>query len=197
MLLHPGGYGLTDKAELASNLRLVLASLPEPNGLKATFLQGIKIASYSGRVFHARLDAANPEKYLYIMRDSIIAPMFRHRRLVVVYFAGIFLGSGLATFLLPRQYEAEMKILIRRERVDPVVTADKTALVESHPEVSEEQLQSEVELLKSRDLLEQVVRTCRLDSIGEQATAEGTDAQAGLARAVGALQNTLEAASIK
>jgi hypothetical protein len=40
--------------------------------LKATFLQGIKIASYSGRVSHARLDAANPEKYLYIMRDSII-----------------------------------------------------------------------------------------------------------------------------
>jgi hypothetical protein len=39
--------------------------------LKATFLQGIKIASYSGRVSHARLDAANPEKYLYIMRDSI------------------------------------------------------------------------------------------------------------------------------
>src|SRR5260370_28438738 len=71
MLLHPAGYGLTDHAELASNLRLVLASLPEPNGLKATFLQGIKIASYSGRVSHARLDAANPEKYLYIMRDSI------------------------------------------------------------------------------------------------------------------------------
>jgi hypothetical protein len=41
--------------------------------LKATFLQGIKIASYSGRVSHARLDAANPEKYLYIMRDSIDA----------------------------------------------------------------------------------------------------------------------------
>jgi hypothetical protein len=39
--------------------------------LKATFLQGIKIASYSGRVSHARLDAANPEKYLYIMRASI------------------------------------------------------------------------------------------------------------------------------
>jgi predicted house-cleaning noncanonical NTP pyrophosphatase (MazG superfamily) len=39
--------------------------------LKATFLQGIKIASYSGRVSHARLDAANPEKYRYIMRDSI------------------------------------------------------------------------------------------------------------------------------
>src|SRR6202521_314031 len=71
ILLHPTGHRLTDHAELASNLRLVLASLPEPNGLKATVLQGIKIASYSGRVSHDRLDAANPEKYRYIMRDSI------------------------------------------------------------------------------------------------------------------------------
>jgi len=39
--------------------------------LEAAFLQGIKIASYSSRVSHARLDAANSEKYRYIMRDSI------------------------------------------------------------------------------------------------------------------------------
>jgi uncharacterized protein involved in exopolysaccharide biosynthesis len=55
-----------------------------------------------------------------------------------------------------------MKLLVRQERVDPVVTADKTAMVASRPEVTEEELQSEVELLKSRDLLEQVVKTCGL-----------------------------------
>jgi uncharacterized protein involved in exopolysaccharide biosynthesis len=130
------------------------------------------------------------------LRD-LVAPLFRHRRLVVVSFVGIFLGAGLATFLLPRQYQAEMKILVRSERVDPIVTADKTTLVESHPEVTEEQLQSEVELLKSRDLLEQVVRTCRLDSIRQQATAEEPDAQARLARAVRTFENTLQADPIK
>jgi CRP-like cAMP-binding protein len=41
--------------------------------LEAAFLQGIKIASYSSRVSHARLDAANSEKYRYIMRDSIVS----------------------------------------------------------------------------------------------------------------------------
>jgi len=130
------------------------------------------------------------------LRD-LAAPLFRHRRLVVVSFWGIFLGSGLAAFLLPKQYQTEMKILVRRERVDPVVTADKTALVESHPEVTEEQLQCEVELLKSRDLLEQVVRACRLNSIGQQATDEEPDAQASLARAVRTLENTLQADPIK
>jgi TPR repeat protein len=39
--------------------------------LKAAFLQGIKIARYSSRVSHIRLDAAYPKKIRYIMRDSI------------------------------------------------------------------------------------------------------------------------------
>jgi hypothetical protein len=42
-------------------------------GLKAAFLQGIKIARYSSRVSHIRLDAAYPKKIRYIMRDSIDA----------------------------------------------------------------------------------------------------------------------------
>jgi hypothetical protein len=70
-LVHQAGYGLADQAELASNLRLVLTSLPQAQGLKATFLQGIKIASYSGGVSRARLDATNSQKYCYIMRDSV------------------------------------------------------------------------------------------------------------------------------
>jgi hypothetical protein len=33
--------------------------------LKATFLQSIKIVSFSGRVFHARLDVTNTDNYFY------------------------------------------------------------------------------------------------------------------------------------
>ena len=67
-----------------------------------------------------------------------------------------------AAFLLPKQYQAEMKILVKRERVDPILTSDKTTVIDSHSEVSEEQVQSEVELLRSRDLLENVVKACGL-----------------------------------
>jgi uncharacterized membrane protein YphA (DoxX/SURF4 family) len=42
--------------------------------LEAALLQAIKIASYSSRVSHAGLDAADTEKYRYIMRDSIGYP---------------------------------------------------------------------------------------------------------------------------
>ncbi|MBI3668282.1 MAG: hypothetical protein HY237_00645 [Acidobacteria bacterium] len=55
-----------------------------------------------------------------------------------------------------------MKILVKRERVGPVVTTDRNAPIPARPDVSEEELNSEVELLKGRDLLERVVLSCNL-----------------------------------
>ena len=95
------------------------------------------------------------------LRD-IVAPVFRHRHLVVLSFFGILLGAVLGAFLLPKQYEAQIKILVNRERVDPVVSSDRNVLPSIAPNVSEEELNSEVELLKSRDLLERVVLACGL-----------------------------------
>jgi uncharacterized protein involved in exopolysaccharide biosynthesis len=50
-----------------------------------------------------------------------------------------------------------MKFLVRRDRVDPVVTAEPNAVPRFGLDVNEEELRSEVELLKSRDLLERAV----------------------------------------
>src|SRR5215469_4788555 len=91
-----------------------------------------------------------------------VAPVFRQRRIALTIFLGIFLGAIAAGLLMPRKYESEMKILVNRDRVDAAVTPNPdgpvaTALV---PPVTEEDLNSEVELLKSRDLLEQVVIAC-------------------------------------
>jgi uncharacterized protein involved in exopolysaccharide biosynthesis len=95
------------------------------------------------------------------LRD-VLAPVFRHRRLVSLTFLGLFLGVVLAGLLLPKKYEAHMKILVRRERMDPVVTSESTAQRQVSLAVTEEELQSEVALLKSRDLLEKVVMACGL-----------------------------------
>ena len=123
------------------------------------------------------------------LRD-VVAPVFRHRRLVAVSFLGIFLGSILAAFLLPKQYQAEMKILVKRERVDPTLTSDKTTVIDSRSEVSEEQVQSEVELLRSHDLFENVVKAC-----GLVPALNGKDDRAqsvSLARAVRNLEKKLQ-----
>lgn len=59
-----------------------------------------------------------------------------------------------------------MKILVNRDRADDVVTPNPdTRIVSSQaPSVTEQDLNSEVELLKSRDLLQKVVITCSLQA---------------------------------
>jgi uncharacterized protein involved in exopolysaccharide biosynthesis len=86
------------------------------------------------------------------LRD-LVAIAFRHRRLVVLSFSGILLGAILVAVLQPNQYESGTKILVKRERVDPIVTAESSALPQFAIGVTEEDLNSEAELLKSRDLL--------------------------------------------
>jgi uncharacterized protein involved in exopolysaccharide biosynthesis len=91
------------------------------------------------------------------LRD-VLAPLFRHRRLVILSFFGVFLGGILAAVLLTNQYQAHMQILVKRERVDPVVTSETSPqTLQAAPPVTEEEINSEVELLQSGDLLQKVV----------------------------------------
>jgi uncharacterized protein involved in exopolysaccharide biosynthesis len=89
------------------------------------------------------------------LRD-FVTPLFRYRRVVVLSFCGILGGALLWALVSPKQYQGQMKLLIKRERVD-------SALVPTGNNVTEEEINSEVELLKSRDLLERVVLQCGLN----------------------------------
>jgi uncharacterized protein involved in exopolysaccharide biosynthesis len=95
------------------------------------------------------------------LRD-LLANVFRHRTLAICCFLGILLGTFLSLWMAPKQYEAEMKILVQRERTDPVLTSDPNTSMQFSTNVTEEELNSEVELLKSRDLIEKVVVACGL-----------------------------------
>ena len=128
------------------------------------------------------------------LRD-VAAPVFRHQRLVVVSFLGILLASIASALVLPRQYQAEMKILVNRERVDPILTSDKTTVIDSRSEVSEEQVQSEVELLRSRDLLEHVVKASGLAPSANGQT--DREQSVSLARAVRNLERKLQVEPLK
>ena len=89
--------------------------------------------------------------------------MFRRKALVLLTFLTVALGTAIVTYLLPNKYESRMKILVKNQRVDVAITPEATAVappVES--EVSESQINSEIELLTSRDLLTQVVTECGL-----------------------------------
>ena len=70
-----------------------------------------------------------------------------------------------ATILLwPRTYESTAKFLVRNARQDLVVTPGDTAATAYRDYVSEEMLNSEIELLRSRDLLTSVANDAHLIS---------------------------------
>jgi len=96
------------------------------------------------------------------LRDGAGA-MFRRKALVLLTFLTVVLGTAIVTYLLPNKYESRMKILVKNQRVDVAITPEATDVappIES--EVSEGQINSEIELLTSRDLLTQVVTECGL-----------------------------------
>src|SRR5947207_5374256 len=98
------------------------------------------------------------------LRDGAGA-LFRRRALLLAIFLIVVVGTAIVTFLLPNKYESRTKILVKNQRVDVAITAEQTGgapppTVEN--EVSENQINSEIELLTSKDLLTQVVKECGL-----------------------------------
>lgn len=87
---------------------------------------------------------------------------FRWRRLMIGTFVALFLAVIGVALLLPTRYESQMKILVRRDRADSVVSPNREPAFELRTFVTQEELESEAELLKSRDLLAKVVVACDL-----------------------------------
>jgi len=88
---------------------------------------------------------------------------FRHKRLFAIVFI-VVLGI---TILVERNfpsYQSEMQLLVKRERLEPIVTASEgNAMQISREAISEEELNSEIEILRSNDILTRVVRENKLD----------------------------------
>lgn len=94
---------------------------------------------------------------------DLFAIAHRHRLLIAVSFLAVLSGAIAVAILQPDEYDSALEILVKRDRINTVVTAEATAAIpQVAPEVTEEELNSEVALLKSRDLLEQIVVDCDL-----------------------------------
>jgi uncharacterized protein involved in exopolysaccharide biosynthesis len=93
---------------------------------------------------------------------DILAAGFRYKRTAALCFFGILTGVILAAVLQPAEYSASTKFLVGEGRVDPVVTTEASVAAQVK-QVSEEDLNSEIELIHSPDVLRQVVSACGLD----------------------------------
>jgi len=91
----------------------------------------------------------------FTVRDCA-AVGFRQRRVILATFLALFGASVLITWLMPTQYESEAEILVNRERTDPVVSPGNPQESLGQPDLTEQDVNSEVEILKSQDLLAKV-----------------------------------------
>src|SRR5271154_2180009 len=84
--------------------------------------------------------------------------LFRQRKLFIGV-SGLILVLAVVYAFAGATYRSHVRVLVRRGRADPPVTAQPNAPPDfSRVEVTEEQLNSEVELLKDNDVLRRVVR---------------------------------------
>lgn len=100
--------------------------------------------------------------YSFTARD-VAAIGFRHQKVLILCFVGVMLGVGISSLFLPSKYKAETKLLVKRERIDPVITPEQNAPLTYHDTVGEEEINSELELMTSTDVLRKVVVGNNLD----------------------------------
>lgn len=97
------------------------------------------------------------------MRD-LFAVLFRQRRIGLISFLTIFLAAILYGVFAP-SYESHMKVMVRRGRVDaPVTPTPSPSPMFQREEITEEELNSQVELLKDDEILAKVVQATDLTS---------------------------------
>ena len=87
---------------------------------------------------------------------ELVTPIFRYK-LAGLAVAGLVMAvTVLLIVFTPSTYEAEMKFLVKRDRADAVVSVGASPATPGRPDVSEDEMNSEVEVLKGQDLLSQV-----------------------------------------
>jgi uncharacterized protein involved in exopolysaccharide biosynthesis len=102
---------------------------------------------------------------LYRKEEESVSPTTREVAMVLFRQRKSFVGISGLVFILAvvyafvgATYRAHVRVLVRKGRADPPVTAQQNASPDfSRVEVTEEELNSEVELLKDDDVLRQVV----------------------------------------
>jgi uncharacterized protein involved in exopolysaccharide biosynthesis len=88
---------------------------------------------------------------------SVAETSFRHRGLWLSIVITVFAMAVLYTLLIPRQYKSDMEILVQNKRGDEQITPNRLTGTVTVNEVTEEQMNSEIELLLSRSLANVVV----------------------------------------
>lgn len=94
---------------------------------------------------------------------EIATTVFRRKWLWLTPLAIITAITLSFALFLPDRYQSRMKILVKNTRAETVITPDANSPTSGNGEITESQINSEIALLTSKDLLEQVVIQSGLD----------------------------------
>ena len=128
------------------------------------------------------------------LRD-VVAGLFNRKWLIICTLFTSLVVTGIFACWTPEKYDARMRFLIKNVRLEaPVTTRKDEEVVADSGEISESQISSEMELLKSRDLLAEVVKQTGLARAADPSSGE-TDAN--VERAVYKLEKDLVLTAVK
>ncbi len=109
-----------------------------------------------------RRHGSTGEKPELTLRD-MLAPLFRHRRIVIVTFCGVFIAAILVAWIwAANYYVSTMQVVVEQDRSDPAITSAQVANVNNNKPITLDQVASEVSLLQGDDMLRNVVAACGL-----------------------------------
>jgi len=91
------------------------------------------------------------------LRD-LMAPLFRRKRRFTLVFGAMTVGTIVAAVILSSIYQASMEVIVNEDRLDPLVTAQATPQAAIFPQpITDQEVNSEIQILQSPDVLQQVV----------------------------------------
>ncbi len=88
---------------------------------------------------------------------AAVEAVFRHRVAFMVTALVVLIATALITVLTPRAYQSEMDILVRNARPDYLISPERSTGQILQRDVTEERINSEIEVLRSKDVADAVV----------------------------------------
>ena len=104
---------------------------------------------------------------------SLLYTLLRAKYIVLGTFLVVSTGVLALLAVKPNKYEAHMSFLVRNERADLLVSTDPQQNSIQHGDITEEDINSEVELLGSSELLKSVVEACGLGGTRKRSRGSG------------------------
>ncbi|MCI0692489.1 hypothetical protein L0337_10865 [candidate division KSB1 bacterium] len=121
-------------------------------------------AGQTHKELQLRAAETSPPEQIYpaLSFKDVVAMIYRRRWLALTLFSAIFLIVAVFTLLQPSIYATRAQLLFKKERINTVVSPSEAAASEGKPQLSEEALNSEIEILKSSTLMREVLRRDQL-----------------------------------